>query len=122
MAALTAIAVVASLVAAAPGQRAVAAGSGPGDTARSAESTLVNGVDLDTVTIPELQARMDRGSLSPLKLTLAYLRRIKAVDSRINAVLRTSPTALRQAAASDLRHRLGKSKGPLDGIPVLLKE
>ncbi len=122
MAALTAILVVAPLVAAAPGQRAGAAESGPGDSARSAESTLVNGVNLDTVTIPELQARMNRGSLSSLRLTLAYLRRIKAVDPRINAVLRTSPTALRQAAASDLRHRRGRTRGPLDGIPVLLKD
>ncbi|MFI7390739.1 amidase family protein [Streptomyces tendae] len=122
LAALTAILVVAPLVAAAPGQRAGAAESGPGDAARPAESTLVGGVNLDTVTIPELQARMNRGSLSSLRLTLAYLRRIKAVDPRINAVLRTSPTALRQAAASDLRHRLGKSRGPLDGIPVLLKD
>ncbi|MEV5756841.1 amidase [Streptomyces tendae] len=122
LAALTAILAVVPLVAAAPGQRARAAESGPGDAARPAESTLVGGVDLDTVTIPELQARMDRGSLSSLRLTLAYLRRIKAVDPRINAVLRTSPTALRQAAASDLRHRLGKSRGPLDGIPVLLKD
>ncbi|MFJ4332992.1 amidase family protein [Streptomyces sp. NPDC088935] len=122
LAALTALLVVVPLVAAAPGHRAAAADSGPGDTARSAESTLVGGVDLDTVTIPELQARMDRGSLSSLRLTRAYLRRIKAVDPKINAVLRTSPTALRQAAASDLRHRLGKTRGPLDGIPVLLKD
>ncbi|MFE2591130.1 amidase family protein [Streptomyces anthocyanicus] len=121
-AALTALLVVAALVAAAPGQRAEAADSRPGDSARSAESTLVKGVNLDTVTIPELQARMNRGSLSSLRLTLAYLRRIKAVDPRINAVLRTSPTALRQAAASDLRHRLGRTRGPLDGIPVLLKD
>ncbi|CAL9638380.1 amidase [Streptomyces sp. enrichment culture] len=122
LAALTALLVVVPLVAAAPGHRAAAADSGPGDTARSAESTLVGGVDLDTVTIPELQARMNRGSLSSLRLTRAYLRRIKAVDPKINAVLRTSPTALRQAAASDLRHRLGKTRGPLDGIPVLLKD
>lgn len=121
-AALTALLVVAALVAAAPGQRAEAADSRPGDSARSAESTLVKGVNLDTVTIPELQARMNRGSLSSLRLTLTYLRRIKAVDPRINAVLRTSPTALRQAAASDLRHRLGRTRGPLDGIPVLLKD
>ncbi|AIV33191.1 amidase family protein [Streptomyces sp. MPA0124] len=122
MAALTAILVVVPLVAAAPGQRARAAEPGPGDPARSAESTLVHGVNLDTVTIPELQERMDRGTLSSFRLTLAYLRRIKAVDPRINAVLRTSPTALGQAVASDLRHRLGKSRGPLDGIPVLLKD
>lgn len=66
-AALTALLVVAALVAAAPGQRAEAADSRPGDSARSAESTLVKGVNLDTVTIPELQARMNRGSLSSLR-------------------------------------------------------
>ncbi|MER8236978.1 amidase family protein [Streptomyces sp. NPDC094049] len=101
-----------------PGQRAVAAVSSPA----TAGPALPRGVDLDTVTIPELQTRMERGSLTSSALTLAYLRRIEAVDPRIGAVLRTSPTALRQAAASDVRHRLGKTLGPLDGIPVLLKD
>ncbi len=80
------------------------------------------GVDLDTVTIPELQARMAKGSLTSAALTRAYLRRIEKVDPKIHAVLRTSPTALREAAASDARHRSGKPLGPLDGIPVLLKD
>lgn len=79
-------------------------------------------IDLDRATIPALQARMARGSLTPSALTGAYLRRIKAVDPRINAVLRTDPTARRQAAASDARHRHGAVRGPLDGIPVLLKD
>ncbi|MCT2593082.1 amidase [Streptomyces sp. N2-109] len=80
------------------------------------------GVDLDTVTIPELQARMAKGSLTSSALTSAYLWRIRTVDPKINAVLRTDPTALRQAAASDARHRRGTTRGPLDGIPVLLKD
>ncbi|MGW2327488.1 amidase family protein [Streptomyces sp. NPDC001700] len=80
------------------------------------------GVDLDTVTIPELQARMADGSLTSSALTTVYLRRIKAIDPAIHAVLRTDPTALRQAAASDARHRRGQARGPLDGIPVLLKD
>lgn len=80
------------------------------------------GVDLDTVTIPELQTRMADGSLTSSTLTRAYLRRIEKIDPRIHAVLRTSPTALRQAAASDARHRRGQPLGPLDGIPVLLKD
>ncbi|MEW2529497.1 amidase [Streptomyces sp. NPDC047071] len=80
------------------------------------------GVDLDTVTIPQLQARMAKGALTSKALTSAYLRRIDTVDPKINAVLRTDPTALRQAAASDERHRAGRALGPLDGIPVLLKD
>ncbi|GHF73158.1 amidase [Streptomyces mashuensis] len=80
------------------------------------------GTDLDTVTIPELQARMAAGSLTSTALTAAYLRRIDTVDPLVHAVLRTDPTALRQAAASDARRRQGTVRGPLDGIPVLLKD
>ncbi|MFE9057518.1 amidase [Streptomyces mutabilis] len=126
VAALTAALAVAPLLAAgAPGHRAVAAeptASGTGLSSPAAETALVRGVDLNTVTIPQLQERMRRGSLTSFRLTLAYLRRIEAVDPTINAVLRTDPTALRQAAASDVRHRLGRTRGPLDGIPVLLKD
>jgi len=101
--------VVGSLCAGAPQARA---------EARAAEA----GFDLDTATIPELQARMADGSLTSSGLTTAYLRRIKAIDPTIHAVLRTDPTALRQAAASDARHRRGDVRGPLDGIPVLVKD
>ncbi|MGK5638757.1 amidase family protein, partial [Streptomyces sp. URMC 126] len=80
------------------------------------------GVDLDTATIPQLQARMAAGTLTSSALTSAYLRRIATVDPKIHAVLRTDPTAPRQAAASDARHRRGTTRGPLDGIPVLLKD
>lgn len=123
LAALTAaLAVVPLLTAGVPGQRAAAATSGADRSPAPVESTLLRGVDLDTVTIPELQARMKRGSLTSSELTRAYLGRIRAVDPKINAVLRVSPTALGQAAASDARHRLGRTRGPLDGIPVLLKD
>ncbi|MFB7915556.1 amidase family protein [Streptomyces sp. NPDC056061] len=123
IAALTAVLAVAPLLAAGvPGQRVVAADSGADGSSSVTGSALLRGVDLDTVTIPELQARMQRGSLTSSDLTLAYLRRIETIDPKINAVLHTSPTALRQAAASDARHRLGKARGPLDGIPVLLKD
>ena len=40
----------------------------------------------------------------------------------MNAVLALNPTALAQAAASDVRHRTGRVRGPLDGIPVLVKD
>ncbi|MET7275899.1 amidase family protein [Streptomyces flaveolus] len=122
LALLTTALVMPALLAGAPGHRAEAAEPGAGGSPRPAASPLPRGVDLDTVTIPELQARMNRGSLTSSALTLEYLRRIKAIDPKINAVLRTSPTALRQAAASDVRHRLGRTRGPLDGIPVLLKD
>nr|WP_233159475.1 amidase [Actinophytocola xanthii] len=79
-------------------------------------------LDLDGMTIPELQALMDRGRLSSVRLTRAYLDRIRTVDRKVHAVLALDPTALAQAAASDLRRRTGHTRGPLDGIPILLKD
>ncbi len=80
------------------------------------------GVDLDAATIPELQERMAAGTLTAVDLTAAYLRRVKAVDAMTNAVLAVSPAALGEAAASDARRARGEVRGPLDGIPVLLKD
>ncbi|MFI8951554.1 amidase [Streptomyces sp. NPDC053750] len=123
LAALTAALLVTPLLAAgAPGQRAEAAEPDADGASPSADAPLVHGVDLNTVTIPELQAHMKRGSLTSSALTRAYLRRIEAIDPKLHAVLHISPTALRQAAASDVRHRRGRVLGPLDGIPVLLKD
>lgn len=121
IATMTAALVAGSLLTGVPGTGASAA-TDSGAGARSNGTDRVSGIDLDTVTIPELQARMARGSLTSSALTRAYLRRIEKVDPKIHSVLRTSPTALRQAAASDERHRHGKTLGPLDGIPVLLKD
>ncbi|WP_367038637.1 amidase [Streptomyces sp. Je 1-332] len=122
VAAMTAALVAGSLLAGVPNAGAQAAEHGTGRSSPPNRSALAPGMDLDTVTIPELQARMAGGSLTSSALTRAYLRRIEKVDPRIHSVLRTSPTALRQAAASDARHRRGKALGPLDGIPVLLKD
>ncbi|WP_031464387.1 amidase [Sciscionella sp. SE31] len=80
------------------------------------------GVHLDTATIPQLQRRMAHGSLTSTALTAAYLERIRTVDPKVHAVLRLDPTAMTQAAASDARHRAGTAIGPLDGIPVLVKD
>ncbi|WP_419999566.1 amidase [Streptomyces boninensis] len=90
----------------------------PGARAHKAADTF----DLDTVTIPEMQARRSAGKLTSAQLTSAYLRRIKAIDPKLNSVLQQNPSALRQAAASDARQRRGHLRGPLDGIPVLLKD
>ncbi|MFH8346430.1 amidase [Streptomyces sp. NPDC018045] len=122
IATLIAVLATGSLATGIPNPRAEAAEPGAGGPPPFAGSSPVPGIDLDTVTIPELQTRMANGSLTASALTRAYLRRIETVDPTVNAVLRTDPTALRQAAASDARHRRGVTLGPLDGIPVLLKD
>jgi len=75
--------------------------------------------------IADLQARMSRGELDSTTLTRAYLARIAAIDRngpRLNAVLALNPDAPKEAAARDAERRAGHVRGPLHGIPILLKD
>jgi amidase len=65
---------------------------------------------------------MATGQLASTALTEAYLDRIRAVDLKVHAVLFLDPTARRQAEVSGRRRREHRLLGPLDGIPVLLKD
>jgi amidase len=78
--------------------------------------------DLDSADIPALQARMASGRLSAAALTRKYLDRIHRIDGKVNAVLAVNPAALSQARESDARRRAHRLRGPLDGIPVLVKD
>ncbi|MEU4253994.1 amidase [Amycolatopsis sp. NPDC026612] len=78
--------------------------------------------DLDSANIPALQARMASGRLTAVGLTRLYLDRIHRIDGKVNAVLALDPAALGQASDSDARRRAHRLRGPLDGIPVLVKD
>ncbi|SFW92396.1 amidase [Amycolatopsis australiensis] len=78
--------------------------------------------DLDSADIPALQARMASGRLSAVELTGRYLDRIHRIDGKVNAVLALNPASLTQAFESDARRRAHRLRGPLDGIPVLVKD
>ena len=73
-------------------------------------------------SIPELQALMASGELSSRQLTQAYLRRIAALDPTLHSVIETNPQAIGIAAQRDAERRRGKVRGPLHGIPILLKD
>ncbi len=82
-------------------------------------------IDPESVTVAELQAMMQRGDLTSEQLTHVYLDRIAALNSRgpgLNAVRTLSPNALAQARALDAQRRAGRVRGPLHGIPVLVKD
>ncbi len=74
-------------------------------------------------SIPELQALMAGGQLSSEQLVLHYLARIQRYDEgRLNSVMELSPTALTTAQERDAERAAGTVRGPLHGIPVLLKD
>ena len=85
----------------------------------------VAGVDLQRATVLDLQAALDDGRLTSRSLVSAYLDRIEAFDRsgpELNAVREIHPNVVAQAARLDAERRAGKVRGPLHGIPVLLKD
>lgn len=72
--------------------------------------------------ILELQRQMEAGQLSAKALVLAYLKRIRTYDSQINAVAELNPDAIAIAEALDRERALRGPRGPMHGIPVLLKD
>ena len=73
-------------------------------------------------TIPQLQALMASRELSSLELTKAYLHRIKELNPLLGAVIETNPQAIGIAAQRDAERRRHRVRGPLHGIPVLVKD
>jgi len=81
--------------------------------------------DLNELTIADLQQEMQNGALTSRQITEMYLKRIDEVDKngpKINSVIETNPDALQIAAALDEERKAGKVRGPLHGIPVLIKD
>jgi amidase len=73
-------------------------------------------------TIPELGAALACGTLTSRELTRGYLRRIAALNPLLHAVIEVNPNAVSIAAGLDNERRRGRVRGPLHGIPVLVKD
>src|SRR2546421_7413174 len=79
------------------------------------------------MTIAQLQALMAAGTLTSVDLTKFYLARIAALDQNgtdggLNSVIELNPDALNIAALLDRLRARGEVRGPLHGIPVLIKD
>jgi amidase len=90
-----------------------------------AASQPVKPFELDEVTTGQLQTAMSSGKLTAVALARKYLQRIDEVDRRgpaLNSVIEVNPEAEAIAAALDAERKAGKVRGPLHGVPVLIKD
>jgi amidase len=81
-------------------------------------------LDVTSASIADINAAFDAGALTSERLTQLFLARIDAYDKngpKLNAVLRLNPRALDEARALDAERKSKGARGPLHGIPVLLK-
>jgi amidase len=106
----------------------------------AAESILTNGetgnvagekafkvpaFDLEEATLAQLQAGMSSGSMTAHSITQQYLARIDELDRKgpaLHHVIETNPDALAIADTLDRERKAGRVRGPLHGIPILLKD
>lgn len=81
--------------------------------------------DVFEMSIPELQSAMASGETTSRELVKQYLERIKAFDRKgpeLHTMLYINPDALEQATALDRERTSSGARGPLHGIPVVLKD
>src|SRR5260370_16879899 len=73
-------------------------------------------------TIPQLQAAMTNGQLTSRDLVLGYLNRIQSLNPTLHAVIETNPNAVAIATSLDNERKAGHVRGPLHGVPLLVKD
>ncbi len=85
----------------------------------------VNGFEVAEASIPDLRAALEDGRVTSAQLVDLYLARIEAYDRMgpaLNTIIRLNPLARRQAEALDAERAAGTVRGPMHGIPVLMKD
>ena len=81
--------------------------------------------ELDEETIGSLREKLTSGKYTSEQLVQLYLKRIDTIDKngpQLNSVIEVNPDAVAIAVAMDKEMKAGKSRGPLHGIPVLIKD
>jgi amidase len=79
-------------------------------------------LDLEEATVAGLQEAMASGRATSVSITRGYLARIASIDKKINSMIELNSDALAIAARMDRERRAGQVRGPLHGIPVVLKD
>ncbi len=78
--------------------------------------------ELEEATVTDLQALMTKGEMSAKDIAEMYLKRIASIDKQINSIIEINPDAVSIAEQMDRERKSGKVRGPLHGIPVVLKD
>lgn len=103
---------------------------GCGETPKQAKEEIPEEPDLNEfalleMTIPQMQQKMDSGLLTSEQIVQLYLDRIKVIDEegpQLNSVIEVNPDALEIAKTLDEEREQGNIRGPMHGIPVMIKD
>jgi len=97
--------------------------AGEGSASQQLED-LFTTIDLLDAEIAQLTAEMEAGHVTSAELTQMYLDRIETYDDalNLNSITNVNPNALREAEALDRERAAGNVRGPLHGIPVIVKD
>lgn len=85
-------------------------------------ASAAGGFDFVEKSIPELQDAMASGQLTSKGLVIDYLQRIQTFNGLLHSVIETNPDAISIAEDLDRERRRGHVRGPLHGIPILVKD
>lgn len=106
---------------------ASALGPALGAVTEGSPAPSIPAFDLEETTVTDLQAAMQSGKLTARSIAEKYLARIAAVDKAkhgpaINSIIELNPDALAIADALDKERKVKGPRGPMHGIPVLIKD
>ena len=91
-------------------------------TGRKTSPVTRSGYELSELSISELQQRLRSGKETARSLVEKYLSRIEEIDSVLGSIMETNPDAIQIAERLDAEMANGKIRGPLHGIPILVKD
>jgi amidase len=85
-------------------------------------SAKAGSLELTTATLPAIQAALAERKVTSVALVEGYLARIADCNGTLHAIISTNANALREAEQLDRERKAGKLRGPLHGIPVVIKD
>src|SRR5688500_2624755 len=92
---------------------------------KTSSSAGIYSFELEGMSVDDLQQKMQSGELSSHAIVQLYLDRIQLIDKNgtgVNSIIEINPDALTIADSLDVERKNNKVRGPLHGIPVLLKD